>query len=1121
MTDTSKFFAALIASLIVVSSLGGVAIAPADAQTGTDGMLALGNAQVSEDLPADADVPIRASDLEGAVYASDHADTLEVVLTTPERAEEYMSANASVLADDEIAIVLRDDEVSDGRDVAIDLEVLETGVGFVPEVAYGTHEDGERWESAIEREGTVGRFNVPHFSENAVTFTGGVSINATPATDGSTFEYELSDLDSASNVTVNLTGELNTEAESTQYTTTGTKSIAVSGNVAPKNETVKASAVANETIDTGVDARADLAGADLDNDGTDEIAIRTQNQNLLTHDPDDGSNTTTGVSDLYKVSGGDVDGDGVDEVALIDGNFNLRYYDDGSTTDTGKQAYALTTADTDDDGTDEIAYERESDSNLIIYDHVDGTTTDSGQGTSKLTTGDTDGDGADEIPYQPSSGGISIYDPADDTNTDTGESFSNGIGSGDVDGDGTDEVAFRGSASSDPLLVYDPDDGSTTDTGESATVISVGDVDGDGAGEIPFRDADTGDLGIHDFTDGTTRTTPEPSNGLVTPDTNGDGLSEVVGDGSTVLIRVPGGPATVSVDIGNDGTTDATVDAPVSGTNSASVDLSLSTDTVAISADNRIETVSLSFSERTETTDPTIQLNSESVSHPETLADGETTSLSIPASELQTGTNRVNVSVGDGTLSSDAPPAAVGLELSHDASDEQTVDYGAETWSERYNISRTYGDATENPTLTIPFEGEVVDINSVDVRRNGSSWGPPAAWTLDNTTLTIEFDPVDAGETLEVRAIGRKVRTVNGDIEVLEPTVEGDSLNSKIEITDRSEEFAIDVSGSDRIHYTAEESWSASSHAVVESGGGQELRLPEASVGSQTRVRTAPINVVPESGASEVVIEDVDEPRFQISEGNTTGASNVDVTYYDTLSGERYVLWSESQEREIDADRAESPVAFRTDGDADTYTIRQMAAPDSGVGGAPVESRDVGAPLVLVVPAVGISVTGLFWAGRRFGGARGIRGNALLLVGSTVVAIAAVELVAPGTISSIVSTFVFALSDSVAGGLGAAVAAVAVFVGLWQLQQRTSADIPWWVIGPAMGIAAVAALEAIRPGSVLGALEVVLSEYGGLVVLGGLALVGYVIYQRRQTQQAEASTPDTAVDFEIDANSED
>ncbi|MFD1601039.1 hypothetical protein ACFSBX_19065, partial [Halobellus rarus] len=526
--------------------------------------------------------------------------------------------------------------------------------------------------------------------------------------------------------------------------------------------------------------------------------------------------------------------------------------------------------------------------------------------------------------------------------------------------------------------------------------------------------------------------------------------------------------------------------------------------------------VSADITEATVTSDPAVELNGESVSHSGTLTDGETTSLSIPSSALQDGANRVNVSVGDGTLSDDAPPASVGLELSHEATDEQTVDYSAEAWSERYNISHTFGDATENPRLSIPFDGEVVDIGAVEVRRNGGSWEPAGNWIHDNTTLTVELDSVESSDTVEVRAVGRKVRTPHGEIQVTDPTVAGDSLDSKIEIVDRSEGFEIDVSGSDRIHHTTEESWSGGSFAVVESGGGQALQLPDASVGSTARVRTAPLNVVPESGASEVVIEDVDEPRFRIREGNTSGASTVDVTYYDTLTGERYVLWSETQDREIDADRAESPVEFTTDGNNEAYTIRQIDASGAGIQGrAPIE-RDVGAPLVLVVPVVGISVAGLFYVGRRFGGARGIRGNAVLLVGSTVVAIAAVELVAPGTLASMFDTLVFALGDSVAGGLGAAIAAAAVFVGLWQLQERTRADIPWWVLGPAMGISAVAALEAIRPGSVLGALEVVLSEYGGLVVLSGIALLGYYLYQRRKA----ATTPDTQVTLDL-GNSED
>ena len=934
MTGTSKLFAALIASLIVVSTLGGVAIAPAEAQTGTDGMLALGDAQVSEDVPADADLPIRASDLEGAVYASDHADTLEVVLTTPERAEEYMGENASVLADDEIAIVLRDDQVSDGRDVAIDLEVLEAGVGFVPEVAYGTHENGERWRSAIERDGTVGRFNVPHFSENAVTFTGGVEITASPTTDGSQFSYDLSDLDSASNVTVNLTGTENTE--------TDTKSVT---NL--DNETFPISVAGSQSTTAAFDL---TAGYGVKGFASNKDVIETGEKTKITPAPKDLQYMTFTVEDGYN-------NDGAGGVAEWEVKLDSTVVASG------------TTNETTIDGTLDV----------------------------NVSLGGVERDGRTLRVYETSDKRVLMND----------------------------------------ITVYGNTPANATDVSLSAngSTVSAGDI--------------------------------------------------ATGETKTRTLSLPTGQSDV-----------------------------------AVYSNNSKINVSATYNETVLTSDPTVELNSETVSHDGVLADGETASLSIPSSELQQGTNRVNVSVGDGSLSSDAPAAAVSLELSHEASDEQTVDYSAETWSERYNVSRTYGDANQDPTLTIPFEGEVVDINSVEVRRDGSSWGPPKSWTLDNTTLTVGFDPIDAGKTLEVRAIGRKVITRNGDVEVVEPTVEGDTLNSKIKITDRSEDFAIDVSGSDRIHYTAKESWSASSHVVVESGGGQELRLPDASVGSTTRIREAPLNVVPESGASEVVIEDADEPRFRIREGDTTGAATVDVTYYDTLSGERYVLWSESQEREIDADRAESPVIFTTNGDADTYTVRQRAAPGSGVGGAPVDTRDVGAPLVLVVPAVGISVAGLFWAGRRFGGARGIRGNTLLLVGSSVVTIAAVELVAPGTISSIVSTLVFALGDSVAGGIGAALAAVAVFIGLWQLQQRTRADIPWWVIGPAMGIAAVAALEAIRPGSVLGALEVVLSEYGGLVVLGGLALVGYVIYQRRQTQQAEASTPDTSVTLDLGESEE-
>jgi len=59
------------------------------------------------------------------------------------------------------------------------------------------------------------------------------------------------------------------------------------------------------------------------------------------------------------------------------------------------------------------------------------------------------------------------------------------------------------------------------------------------------------------------------------------------------------------------------------------------------------------------------------------------------------------------------------------------------------------------------------------------------------------------------------------------------------------------------------------------------------------------------------------------------------------------------------------------------------------------------------------------------------------------------------------------------------------------------------------------ALEAIRPGPVLGALEGVLVKVCGFAVTAVLGIVAYVIYSRQNAQQAEASTPDTQVTLDM------
>ena len=70
---------ALSVLLVVAVVVGGIpAIGmTAAAQLGApDGMTTIGSTQISEDLPSGADVPIRASDLEGSIHSSAHASSM-------------------------------------------------------------------------------------------------------------------------------------------------------------------------------------------------------------------------------------------------------------------------------------------------------------------------------------------------------------------------------------------------------------------------------------------------------------------------------------------------------------------------------------------------------------------------------------------------------------------------------------------------------------------------------------------------------------------------------------------------------------------------------------------------------------------------------------------------------------------------------------------------------------------------------------------------------------------------------------------------------------------------------------------------------------------------------------
>ncbi|MFD1600169.1 hypothetical protein ACFSBX_14485, partial [Halobellus rarus] len=579
-----------------------------------------------------------------------------------------------------------------------------------------------------------------------------------------------------------------------------------------------------------------------------------------------------------------------------------------------------------------------------------------------------------------------------------------------------------------------------------------------------------------------------------------------------------------SVDIDEDGTPEVSHSGLLTSgqTESATIDPTLSDDSWSVSGSGSPVTVSADITEATVTSDPAVELNGQTVSHTGTLADGESVSKTLPADALQSGTNRVNVSVGDGTLSSDAPDPSVGLELSHDATDKQTVDYAGEAWSERYNVSRTYGSATENPTLTIPFDGKVVEIESVELRRNGGSWKAAGNWVHDSTTLTVEFDDVENGDTLEIRATGRKVRTENGDIQVTEPTIEGDTLNTEIEITERQEDFVIDVSGtaaSDRIHYTADESWESSSFVAVDANGGQELRLPDVVDGSTTRVRTAPLEVDPQSGSAEVVVYDADEPQFHIRPGESEG-DLVDVGWMDAASEVTYDLVDDDG-NPVDTSTANSPVWFTTSDEAATYTIVESSdssGPD--VLGPTDTSGGTDAPPWILLLSVAGALGLLMLVSRRVGSdssgsGRFGRGTLLFAIGAVVVAIVAAELVTAQPLPAVVIAALSEAAASLAGPLVTLTVGLGLLVALWQVDVRTRADVPRWLLIPGAGLVVVFAIETISPGAILGPISSGFETVAPVVLLTAAAGGVFLIREWLRARRAEATTPDTQLSVDL------
>jgi len=470
--------------------------------------------------------------------------------------------------------------------------------------------------------------------------------------------------------------------------------------------------------------------------------------------------------------------------------------------------------------------------------------------------------------------------------------------------------------------------------------------------------------------------------------------------------------------------------------------------------------------ERSQSVDPSINVNGHTSSYSGALSNGATKTLSANDSWIESS-NTVNVSVGDGSLSADAPSPNIRLNYTHEASDMVSINYSSEGWTERYNVSRTYASSQDSPSLIIPYQGDVTAVSSLEEKVDSGSWSsiPSERYSLSGGTLTVQLDDgdgdgdIDAGSEIAVRTTGRYVKPVNGEITVTDPILPGEDADVEFRIDSKSSGFYVDLSGVSNpgVRYTYQESWeSVDSHMIVTADGEKRLKLPNAAGGDTSRVTLVPITVALESGDARVSVADPDEPTITMGAGSSSG-DDVTITYLEASTGTTYQLYSTSRDRIVDKETADAgTVSFVEDDSAESLMINTSSSGGGGGGMFASESSpaDYGVERpVLVMGALAALVIGLVWATGRTG-VRGRERWALVSAVSVALGLISLESLYPG-----------AISRRIGEGLGGIFSQVGTVV-------------------PIAGIA-------------------------------GVVIVGYVVVSWWQSRKAEASTPETKVTFSL------
>ncbi|WP_435093418.1 hypothetical protein [Halorubrum sp. N11] len=880
----------------------------------------------------------------------------------------------TAVVDGEPAIVLEDDRTHDGRWVSIETSWLEENVGEVPNAAFINHEEHGEYAAPLQVRGDSAAFYVKEFSTNTVTFDGEVTLSGVEAGDGTEYQYDLSSTEDVEDPSINLTGVENTASESTNARLTDGESLSVNvgGADSPRDETI--------TL-TGIRETTSRSKSYTSTSGTSETVsvggnTAPESESITVT----GKRETTSRSKLYsRVSstsdsinvGGNVDPTATVSVDRIDSDASFSISENGErvvayipdavgTFKAEGGNILMTPVDTEDYSSVNV--------DMYITDGDAGTNVFGGTKLDSSTSGDTLSGNHDEFSFNgqydiSGSNGVTIGWEFEDSLIDLDYAYKEGpVNSGDR--------GYYYQTSVDHTISSGSDSFSTTsNTGEYDLDLSTGsetiDVSGSESVNVDVSWTEVTETRDLSLSQGGTEVWSHAG-------TLGDGetvsQSLDLSQESSELAFSTAGNADVDLSWTEvTETQDPTVTvggSTVSHTGTLgdgetvteSVTLSTGSQSADVSVNGPVD-VSAEWTEVTKTRDPAVEVNGETVGHSETLADGETVSLDANASWLQEGTNRVNVSTNSPTS---GPASLVGLEYSHGAETTTSATVEETTWSQTTNVSNTWPSARSNATATLPMNDRVVDVRNVEVRYNGTTWEPVAEseYALNGTDLSVQLGDVGEGSTTEVRATGSKVRVEDGAITVLEPTTSSDTLNTRLQVDDAGPDFAVSVDStvfSDRVHYAENATWGETTgDTTITAEGGQRLAMPNATAGAEATVRTWPIEVAVAQDELTVgeLAGDRSEPGLAV-EGD--GKAAVDYTFVDAADATPYILYSETNAIVRDEGLASSPITLTDDNSEETLIFQVDDGSASGSGSG---SNAGGGGPGIMDPAGGGSVLG-------------------------------------------------------------------------------------------------------------------------------------------------------------------